>query len=564
MLSFDELKKTLSPVIPGLPPDDVAKIAADLERLGKGIHFLETKYQRSIRERSAIHTLLKKTSDDLVQQYRTIFEYSATPMIVMEHDGTISLANSHFEQITGYSRGEIENKRTFADFMDEASRMEVAGYPARRLANDPTVPIEYEATIVTRSGEAREISVSVGIFHGTGQRIASIVDFTERNRTWKELERHRDHLAAVLSIYQLGEAGTGELIQNTLARSLETTRSHSGGILVINEGTGSEDETCDVAGWDRETGMKLIGNMMAESRRSGFPLVDNTWVSPATDTLPEGEFRRLMIVPVSESASVVTVIAVAGSPVDYSESDVIHVTILGNVMWRTIVRRRQEKSIELANNKLAILNSITRHDSLNTIVGLLGLTDMAKAAFSPAERDQLLDEIKSLGRVLEAQINFTREYQEVGVFLPQWQDLHTMVDSAAGNFMNASITIVNDSDDIAILVDPMFSKIMYNLIDNALRYGEHITKIRFSQELSDSSLVIICEDDGIGVPDELKKRIFERGFGKHTGMGLFLSREIAAITGITMAETGAPGQGARFEIHVPPGNFRTKPVQACP
>ena len=69
MLSFDELKKTLSPVIPGLPPDDVAKISADLERLGKGIQFLETKYQRSIRERSAIHTLLKKTSDDLVQQY---------------------------------------------------------------------------------------------------------------------------------------------------------------------------------------------------------------------------------------------------------------------------------------------------------------------------------------------------------------------------------------------------------------------------------------------------------------------------------------------------------------
>ena len=132
-------------------------------------------------------------------------------MIVMEHDDTISLANSHFEQITGYSRGEIENKRTFADFIDEASKREAAGYPARRLANDPTVPTEYEATIVTRSGEAREISVSVGIFHGTGQRIASIVDFTERNRTWKELERHRDHLAAVLSIYQMGEAGTGEL-----------------------------------------------------------------------------------------------------------------------------------------------------------------------------------------------------------------------------------------------------------------------------------------------------------------------------------------------------------------
>ena len=55
---------------------------------------------------------------------------------------------------------------------------------------------------------------------------------------------------------------------------------------------------------------------------------------------------------------------------------------------------------------------------------------------------------------------------------------------------------------------------------------------------------------------EDKKRLFERGFGKNTGMGLFLSREILSITGITIQECGQPGTGARFEITVPKGKWR--------
>ncbi len=59
-----------------------------------------------------------------------------------------------------------------------------------------------------------------------------------------------------------------------------------------------------------------------------------------------------------------------------------------------------------------------------------------------------------------------------------------------------------------------------------------------------------------GITVEDKKRLFTRGFGKNTGLGLFLSREILAITGITITENGTPGKGARFEITVPKGMYR--------
>jgi signal transduction histidine kinase len=108
-----------------------------------------------------------------------------------------------------------------------------------------------------------------------------------------------------------------------------------------------------------------------------------------------------------------------------------------------------------------------------------------------------------------------------------------------------------------VYADPLFGKVFYNLIDNALRYGGAEMKIiRVSSQESERGLTITCEDDGVGISAEDKKLLFTRGFGKNTGLGLFLSREILAITGISITENGTPGKGARFEITVPKGAYR--------
>jgi signal transduction histidine kinase len=67
---------------------------------------------------------------------------------------------------------------------------------------------------------------------------------------------------------------------------------------------------------------------------------------------------------------------------------------------------------------------------------------------------------------------------------------------------------------------------------------------------------MVCEDDGVGIPENEKDKIFERGFGKNSGVGLPLSREILSITGITITETSEPGSGARFEMAVPNNMYR--------
>jgi len=74
--------------------------------------------------------------------------------------------------------------------------------------------------------------------------------------------------------------------------------------------------------------------------------------------------------------------------------------------------------------------------------------------------------------------------------------------------------------------------------------------------LPDRNLTLLYQDDGEGVAENEKEKIFQKGFGRNTGLGLFLCREILGITGMTIRETGVPSKGACFAITAPPDGFR--------
>jgi signal transduction histidine kinase len=133
------------------------------------------------------------------------------------------------------------------------------------------------------------------------------------------------------------------------------------------------------------------------------------------------------------------------------------------------------------------------------------------------------------------------------------------VRGAAEQLAPKTITVTADLGSLEIYADPMIGKVFYNLIDNAIRHGERVTRITFSCRQEGTSLVILCEDNGVGIPAKDKEHIFKKGFGKDSGLGLFLIHEILAITGIAIRETGEEGRGARFEMVVSEGKYRYAP-----
>lgn len=221
-------------------------------------------------------------------------------------------------------------------------------------------------------------------------------------------------------------------------------------------------------------------------------------------------------------------------------------------------RKHAEEAFKVANKKLKLLSSITRHDINNQLMVLQGYTGILRSKIPDPEFSTHFTHITEAASRIASMIQFTKTYENIGVNAPAWQELCTLSETAAKEIEFGQIRLKNDLPAATeVFADPLIVKVFYNLMDNAVRHGGKITNIRFSSHEQDGEFLIICEDDGVGVPAEEKEKIFERGFGKNSGLGLFLSKEILDITGITIRETGEHGKGARFEITVPKGMVRT-------
>jgi PAS domain S-box-containing protein len=331
--------------------------------------------------------------------YRILFEHTGAATMIIDEDMTIGQVNSEFEQMTGYSRAEVEGKMKWEQLIFPDDLELVQRYHRDRRIEPSSVPSSYTVRIRDREGMVKTLHAVVALIPGTKKSIASYVDISEQKKT--------------------------------------------------------------------------------------------------------------------------------------------------------------EDALVLVNRKLNLLSSITRHDIINQLMILVGnLVLLKRKVTDPGQLDSISRSEKA-AKNIEHQITFTRDYQDMGVKAPVWQNVRSSIISAKGALSMGDVKVEVNHPDLELLADPLFEKVFFNLIDNTLKYGgEKVSTIRVSAHEEGNTLVVTYEDDGVGIAEGDRARLFERGFGKHTGFGLFLSREMLAITGISIEETGVTGSGARFTIRVPRGMYR--------
>lgn len=221
-------------------------------------------------------------------------------------------------------------------------------------------------------------------------------------------------------------------------------------------------------------------------------------------------------------------------------------------------------AFETANKKLNLLSSITRHDIGNQLLALLGFLGLSRMKTTDPDLLGYIGREEAAALTIQRQIEFTKSYEEIGVRAPQWQDIRELALAMQAGVAKDGITISVGVEGIEVYADPLLGKVFENLVDNSLRHGERVRNITFSTlPYGLDYLAIVYQDDGVGIHEEDKERIFEKGFGKNTGLGLFLSREILSITGIAIKESGTYGSGARFELVVPKGRYRITGIRGA-
>lgn len=216
-------------------------------------------------------------------------------------------------------------------------------------------------------------------------------------------------------------------------------------------------------------------------------------------------------------------------------------------------RKEAEMALRRVNHQLTLLSTVTRHDINNKLTGILGYLELAKEASGDPEVGGYLEKIEFSASEIRSLVDFSRIYHNIGTNEPQWIALEPVIPRSA---VPEGVTLTAAVEGVEVFADPMLEKIFSNLLDNSLRHGNHVTNIRVACQRSGDDLVVAWEDNGTGVAAGEKERIFERGFGKNTGFGMYLIREILSLTGISIRETGVPGKGARFEMLVPKRQYR--------
>ncbi|MDD4738180.1 MAG: ATP-binding protein [Candidatus Pacebacteria bacterium] len=189
-----------------------------------------------------------------------------------------------------------------------------------------------------------------------------------------------------------------------------------------------------------------------------------------------------------------------------------------------------------------------RHDLVNAL--------FIAQAYNELEMDQS-EKLQKISSQMEKAFSIMEVWKELEVFgeIPSWQELRTLLLKVKLQSERTSMEI--DVQNVKLNANGLFHFVFTNLIDNSMRHGEKKDiKIKISSKIEGSELLIIYEDDGKGIPERDKSRIFAQGFGKHTGLGMFFARQIIELMGGTIKENGVPGEGVKFEIRLPEDSYK--------
>ena len=135
-------------------------------------------------------------------------------------------------------------------------------------------------------------------------------------------------------------------------------------------------------------------------------------------------------------------------------------------------RKKFEDAIRLANRKLNTLSNITRHDILNQIAAIVMYLSLTEEMATDPGTIENLKKIEKITQLIQKQIQFTRDYQNIGANTPQWQNVAAIIDESITDVDLRGLRIEKNTGNLEIYADLLLGKVFYNLVENAIRHGE--------------------------------------------------------------------------------------------
>jgi signal transduction histidine kinase len=214
-----------------------------------------------------------------------------------------------------------------------------------------------------------------------------------------------------------------------------------------------------------------------------------------------------------------------------------------------------KEKIKAINEKLRVVGSLTRHDVSNKLSVIKANTYLLKRKLS--DETELTKYLTNIDLSIESAsrlFDFSPLYERIGAEEHANIEVKNCFDEAVALFPNlGQISVKNKSDGLILEADSLLRQVFYNLIENSLKHGQKVTQIYLHQIKHENETKLIYEDDGVGIPENNKPKLFNEGFStsKGTGLGLAIIRKILQVHGWKINEKGEPGKGVKFVISIP-------------
>jgi two-component system, sensor histidine kinase and response regulator len=498
---------------------------------------------KEIAIRNQTEELLRQSEEE----YYAIFENTGTATVILDENTNINLVNMKFEELSGYSKDEIEGIKSWTEFVTKADLDKMVEYHHLRRTDPFSAPRNYEVQLLNKNNDNKYILLTMSMIPGTTKSLAALLDITERKQMEKALLASEERLKAILNFLQIG-------------------------IILIDTET---HKISDV----NTTAIEMIG----DSKDNIIGSICHKYICPAgkgqcpvsdLKQCVDNSERKLLKADGTTMPILKTVTRILLNDREYLLESFIDIAELSNarreieemnrVMTTALeLEKKMSAELEIAR-KTAENASIAKSDFLANMSheirtpmnGIIGMTELVMDTELTDEQREYLRVVKTSANSLLDLINDILDFSkiEAGHLNLEFIDfnIQNTVDATVETLALRAhhkglelISYVQNDVPSSLIGDPgRISQILVNLISNAIKFtqqGEVI--IRVENEFQTENKVCLhftVSDTGIGIPVEKQKIIFDafaqadssttRKFGG-TGLGLAISSRLVELMG---------------------------------
>jgi PAS domain S-box-containing protein len=493
--------------------------------------------------------------------FRALIDATPDGLVVCDQNGTLVLVNAEAERMFGYNHEELSG-RPIETLIPEHVRPRHQHHLAGYVAAPRNRPMGSNFDLRGRRKDGSEFPVEISLSPFTTERgvliIAGVRDVTDRRQLERENKRANAYLIsavdAVQDAFTLLDEQDRVIMVNSAARQL------------LGGATGESIVGRPFEDLLREALASGVFDFSNETRDS----LHRRWI--AYHQAPSGPFEvrtgtgRYLRVTDRRTADHGTVMTIA----DVTD-DVQRAEELGHA-------REQAEAASAAKSEFLSSMSHELRTPLNAILGFAQLLERdRKQPLSERQLERLgyvlqggehllrlIDDVLDLSHIEAGRISLSSEPVDLGDVIAEV--VHSLEPMAARAQIRIMAIPMPAGTPRVVADRTRIAQILMNLGSNAIKYGRPDGHVTLRTEVSPRMVRIAVLDDGVGIPDDKRAKIFEpfqragqeTGPIQGTGIGLTISKRLAELMHGTIGFHSKVGQGSEFWIDLP--IHRAQPV----